>query len=85
VHSADQLSIDNGSLWTAMADDDPIRHTPTFIHGTNPVNEGFGGTRIDNGGASGHSGYWTSGSESLRNQGYIVTGNEHMVSTREFR
>lgn len=85
VPSADRLSIDNGSLWTAMADDDPIRHTPTFIHGTNPVNEGFGGTRIDNGGASGHSGYWNSGSEALRNQGAIVTGNEQLVTTREFR
>lgn len=85
VGSADELSIDSGSLWTSMADDDPIRFTPGFIHGTNPVNEGFGGTRIGNDGASGHSGYWNAGSESLRNQGYIVTGNEHMVTTREFR
>lgn len=85
VGSADELSIDNGSLWTTMADDDEIRFVPGFIHGTNPVNDGFGGTRIANGGASGHSGYWTSGSESLRNQGYIVTGNEQMVTTREFR
>ena len=83
VDSADDLTIDNGGLWTAMADDDPIRYAS--VHGTNPVNEGFGGTRIADGGASGHSGYWDSGSESLRNQGYIVTGNEHMVSTREFR
>src|SRR5690606_17678148 len=83
VGSADELTIDNGGLWTAMADDDPIRFAS--VHGTNPVNEGFGGTRIANGGASGHSGYWTADSESLRNQGYIVTGNAHMVTTREFR
>ena len=85
VDSADELSIDSGSLWTAMADDDPIRFTPGWIHGTNPVNEGFGGTRISNDGASKHSGYWDADSESLRNQGYIVTGNDQMVTTREFR
>ena len=85
VDSADELSIDEGNFWTAMADDDEIRFVPGWILGTNPVNEGFGGTRIANGGASGHSGYWTADSESLRNQGYIVTGNEHMVTTREFR
>lgn len=85
VDSADELSIGDDSLWTAMADDDQIRFVPGLILGTNPVNEGFGGTRIANGGASGHSGYWAADSESLRNQGYIVTGNGHMVTTREYR
>lgn len=85
VNSVDELHIDGGSFWAGMADNDSIRFTPRGIHGTNPVNEGYGGQRIDTGDASGHSGYWEPGSESLRNQAYIMTGNHDMVSTREHR
>lgn len=86
TNSIDGLHIDGDHFWAGMADDDSIRFTPGFIHGTLPVNEGFGGgTRIDTGDASGHSGYWEAGGESIRNQAYIITGNYGMVSDREHR
>lgn len=82
----DGLHVDGNHFWAGMADDDSIRFTPGFIHGTLPVNEDFGGgTRIDTGDASGHSGYWEAGGESIRNQAYIITGNYDMVSGREHR
>ena len=85
VGGVDELHINGDSFWAGMADDDSIRFTPGFIHGTNPVNDGYGGTRIDTGSASGHSGYWEPDTESLRNQAYILTGNHDQVSTREPR
>jgi len=81
VGGVDELNIGGDNFWSGMADDDPIRFTPGFIHGTNPVNEGYGGQRIDTGDASGHSAYWDAGGDALRNQAYIMTGNPDMVST----
>lgn len=86
VKTIDGLHVDGDHFWAGMADDDSIRFTPGFIHNTLPVNAGFGGgTRIDTGDASGHSGYWEPDGESIRNQAYIMTGNYDMVSGREHR
>lgn len=80
TNTIDGLHIKGDHFWAGMADNDSIRNTPDFIHGPLPVSAGFGGTRINTGDASGHSGYWVPGGESIRNQAYIMTGNYNLVT-----
>lgn len=74
-----QLHTDNGNFWAGAASNDAVTYTE--VHGNSPVDWSFGGQRISTDGASGHSEYWEPGTESLRNQAYIVTGNHEQVDT----
>src|SRR5690606_29608734 len=71
IDDVGDMHIDAGHFWAGAADTDAV--TYTRAHGNNPVNASFGGQRISTGAAWGHFQYWAPGSESLRNQAYIVT------------
>lgn len=72
-------------IWAGRAPDDPIRFTP-FVrvaglgHGTDPMSPSFGATVIRTGTASGHSHYFTPGTESLANTARIATGHPTEVT-----
>ncbi|MBD0670115.1 alpha/beta hydrolase [Streptomyces sp. CBMA156] len=70
---ADQLNIDPDHVWAGTATDDPIRAVGSTVLGTAPHIAGFGGhnIKVD---TSGHDGYWTQDSESLKNIGKIIAG-----------
>lgn len=53
---------------------DPVSWLPA--HGEDPADSGFGATRFATGTVSGHSGYFTPQSESLRNLALIALGQE---------
>lgn len=74
-----QLHTDSDNFWAGAASNDAVTYTE--VHGNSPVDWSFGGQRISTDGASGHSEYWQPGTESLRNQAYIVTGNYDQVDT----
>jgi hypothetical protein len=61
-------------VWVGEADGDPIPRLPSQIFGPNPASERFGAWRFRTGTASGHSEYYNSGTESLRNVVRIVKG-----------
>ena len=73
------MHIGADNFWAGAASDDVVSYTE--VHGNSPVDWSFGGQRITTEGASGHSDYWNPGTESLRNQAYIVTGNYEQVDT----
>lgn len=78
VDDVSDMHISGEHFWAAAAAWDPV--TITEAHGPNPVRDSFGGQQIATGDISGHSDYWKPDSESLRNQGYIITGNYDQVS-----
>ncbi|MCU4747552.1 alpha/beta hydrolase family protein [Streptomyces sp. G-5] len=81
VGKARDLNIDPEHLWVGMADDDPIpRHFGDQTLGVGPHKSHFGAQQmyVD---TSGHSGYWTEGSESLKNIGRIIAGVEPSLET----
>lgn len=74
VNTADELNVGREHVWAGAAPDDKI---PGLLsgasHSTNPVTTEFGANQfhVD---THGHSQYWKSNSESLNNQGLIITG-----------
>jgi hypothetical protein len=73
------MHIGADHFWAGAASDDIVSYTE--IHGNSPVDWSFGGQRITTDGAGGHSEYWDTDTEALRNQAYIVTGNYDQVAT----
>jgi pimeloyl-ACP methyl ester carboxylesterase len=74
-------------VWTARANDDPIRFTPFvrvggFGHGTDPVSARFGAVVMRTGSATGHSHYFRPGTESLENVARIADGHRAEVTRR---
>lgn len=78
IDSIGEMHIDKEHFWAGATINDVV--TYTSAHGNNPVNWSFGGQRIATTGASGHFQYWDPGTESLRNQAYVLTGNYDQVS-----
>jgi hypothetical protein len=84
---ASELEIPAGHVWAARVLTDPIQlvfwpsavgHAlglpgPT-VFGPDPAAEAFGAHHFGTGGAHGHSGYFSAGSQSLENLGAIVIG-----------
>jgi hypothetical protein len=84
---ASQLRLAPGHVWAARAASDPIQlvfwpadlgelvgiRIPE-VFGPDPTSVAFGARGFGVGGAYGHSGYFTPGSESLANLGRIVSG-----------
>lgn len=79
VDDVSDMHIGADHFWAGAASNDPVSYTE--VHGNSPVDWSFGGQRITTDGASGHSEYWDPGTEALRNQAYIVTGNHDQVDT----
>lgn len=79
VDDVSDMHIDADHFWAGAASDDIVGYLG--IHGNSPVDWSFGGQRISTDGASGHSEYWDTDTEALRNQAYIVTGNYDQVET----
>jgi pimeloyl-ACP methyl ester carboxylesterase len=72
-------------VWTARANDDPIRFTPFvrvggFGHGTDPTSARFGAVVMRTGSATGHSHYFRPGTESLNNVARIAAGHRAEVT-----
>ncbi len=87
--SADQLHVPAGHVWAARAVTDPIQLVfwparlgrliglpVPQVFGPDPAAPAFGAHHFAIGGAWGHSGYFTAGSQSLDNLGRIVTGRQ---------
>lgn len=79
VDDVSDMHIGADHFWAGAASNDPVSYTE--VHGNSPVDWSFGGQRITTDGASGHSEYWNPGTEALRNQAYILTGNYDQVDT----
>lgn len=79
----DEMNIDADHFWAGANSNDVVTYTQA--HGNSPVDWSFGGQRIATGDLSGHSSYWDNGSESLRNQAYIITGEYGQVTTERRR
>jgi len=79
VDDVSDMHVDADHFWAGAASDDAVTYTE--VHGNSPVDWSFGGRRITTDGASGHSDYWKPGTEALRNQAYILTGNYDQVDT----
>ena len=77
VDDVSDMHIDGNHFWAGAASNDPVTYLE--VHGNSPVDWSFGGQRIATDGASGHSEYWDTGTEALRNQAYILTGNYDQV------
>ncbi|GAB3984381.1 alpha/beta hydrolase [Plantactinospora veratri] len=76
VGTAEELQLDLRHVWAGGAANDPMTGRTGSIpgvHDNEPTDQDFGANRyqVD---TSGHSGYWTPGSENLKNQGRIVLG-----------
>ena len=83
VDDISDMHIGKDHFWAGAAANDPVTYTE--VHGNSPVDWSFDGQRIATGDASGHSEYWQPGTESLRNQAYILTGNYDQVTTESRR
>ena len=79
VDDISDMHIGADHFWAGAAGNDVVTYTE--VHGNSPVDWSFGGQRITTDGASGHSEYWNPGTEALRNQAYILTGNYDQVDT----
>ncbi|MFJ2769800.1 alpha/beta hydrolase [Streptomyces sp. NPDC087300] len=71
-------------IWATRDSDDWIQDVPYMEvgglgHGADPVSGGFGARVLSAAGASGHTGYFEPGTESLRNFAEIGTGAYHGV------
>lgn len=72
-------------LWAAQASSDWIRHFPharlgRIGLGRSPLHPAIGATRLGTGHITGHCGYYTEGSESLRNVARIALGRYDEVT-----
>jgi Alpha/beta hydrolase len=77
------LGVPPDRVYASTAPGDPIRHTPGFVHGTQPVDPDFGARTFEssNGGeGSPHSNYWDTGNPARGNLAAIVTGNGDRVA-----
>lgn len=83
IDDISDMHIGKDHFWAGAASNDPVTYTE--VHGNSPVDWSFDGQRIATEGASGHSEYWDTGTEALRNQAYILTGNYDQVSTERRR
>ena len=85
--SATELKVPAGHVWAVRAGTDPIQAVfwpaelghllglpEPRVFGPDPAAGSFGAAHFGVGGAYGHSGYYTSGSQSLHNLGRIVSG-----------
>jgi alpha/beta hydrolase family protein len=81
---ASNLGLPPDRVFATTAPGDAIRHTPEIIHGTNPLDPGFG-ARIftsENGSeGNAHSNYWDDGNEARDNMAAIITGNDTLVTS----
>jgi hypothetical protein len=73
------VGVDNRSqlpgdvrIWAAKAQWDLVPLAP--VHGQDPASDEFGALRFRTGDITGHSSYFQTGSESLRNIAHIVVG-----------
>ncbi|MFF7991537.1 alpha/beta hydrolase [Kitasatospora xanthocidica] len=82
VFRAEQLNIDPDHVWIGTATNDPIRVVGGTVLGGAPQIAGFGGNNIKVD-TSGHGGYWTDDSESLKNIGRIIVGVTPSTSPKE--
>lgn len=74
VHEASDLQMNPEHVWIGGAKDDPIiNNFGGLTLGDDPLYTGFGGNNFEVD-THGHSGYWDTGSESLRNQGAVIAG-----------
>jgi alpha/beta hydrolase family protein len=77
------LGIPPDRVYASTAPGDPIRHTPGFVHGTQPVDPDFGARTFESsngGGGSPHSNYWDPGNPARDNIAAIATGNGDRVA-----
>jgi Alpha/beta hydrolase len=76
------LGIPPDRVYASTAPGDPIRRTPGFIHGTQPVDPDFGAQTFEssNGEGSPHSDYWKQGNPARANIAAIATGNGNRVA-----
>ncbi|WP_073948121.1 alpha/beta hydrolase [Streptomyces kebangsaanensis] len=90
VPKAEQLDVPKGHVWNQEADWDLVPDIGRFGHGgtdwdgpwTIPSDERFGANQMATD-TEGHSDYWKEGTQSLRNQGYVVAGHEEDVKLKE--
>ncbi|WP_210582698.1 alpha/beta hydrolase [Streptomyces sp. GESEQ-4] len=76
VDRAQDLQMDPEHVWIGGAEDDAvINHASDLTLGRDPMLGGFGGNnfRVD---THGHSGYWDTGSDSLKHQGAVIAGKQ---------
>ncbi|MGH3311324.1 MAG: alpha/beta hydrolase [Streptomyces sp.] len=92
VEHATDLDVPKGHVWNEEAQGDPVPDIGRFGHGhpgdtggfLTPSHPDFGANQMTTD-TQGHSGYWEPGSESLRNQAAVVTGNYDDVQTKDDR
>ncbi|MGW4596370.1 alpha/beta hydrolase [Streptomyces sp. NPDC004457] len=78
VSHAAELDVPQGHVWNEEADGDPVPDIGRWGHGGDwfviPSDPEFGAHQMTTD-TQGHSGYWNPGSDSLKNQAYVVTGH----------
>jgi hypothetical protein len=74
--------LPGGRVWAGAADNDAVTQWGPLAHGRAPHTDAFGAMRfqVD---TEGHSGYWRPGSESLRNQAWILLGQYDRVTLED--
>jgi len=77
--ASEYMGIGADHVWATRASDDPIRFA-AGIHGTDPINEGYGG-RVFPASDGGHSGYWEPTNEARGHFAEIITGHYDRVPT----
>ncbi|MFF8439397.1 alpha/beta hydrolase [Streptomyces californicus] len=94
VGEASQMDVPNGHVWNEEAEGDPVPELGRFGHGGSqwrfgggvaiiPSDELFGANQMTTGESEGHSEYWDPGTDSLRNQAAVVTGQYGKVTIEE--
>ncbi|MFC9287990.1 alpha/beta hydrolase [Streptomyces sp. NPDC057052] len=77
VSGADELDVPKGHVWNEEADGDVVPDLGRWGHGGNgfiiPSDPEFGANQMTTD-TEGHSGYWDTGSDSLRNQALVMVG-----------
>ncbi|MFH9089067.1 alpha/beta hydrolase [Streptomyces sp. NPDC017673] len=78
VSHATELDVPKGHVWNEEADGDAVPDIGRWGHGGDwfviPSDPEFGAHQMTTD-TQGHSGYWNPGSDSLKNQAYVVTGH----------
>ncbi|MCT9079494.1 alpha/beta hydrolase family protein [Streptomyces fulvoviolaceus] len=76
VDRAQDLQMDPEHVWIGGAQDDAvINHASDMTLGRDPMLGEFGGNNFEVD-THGHSGYWDTGSDSLKNQGAVIAGGQ---------
>ncbi|MGV9556488.1 alpha/beta hydrolase [Streptomyces sp. NPDC003522] len=77
VSGADELDVPKGHVWNEEADGDAVPDIGRWGHGGDgfviPSDPSFGANQMTTD-TEGHSGYWDTGSDSLRNQALVMVG-----------